>query len=139
MAITQRKLTLEQFLELPEEKPALEYFEGRITQKVPPKIRHAALQTEVAVLFDRFGRPGKLARAFTELRTTYADASLVPDVAVFRWERIPRDETGQMADDCYVPADIAVEIASPGQSIRRLIEKCHWFIEHGSESGLLVN
>src|SRR5438477_9938015 len=87
MAVTQRRLTLEEFLELPEEEPALEYFEGRITQKVPPKLRHSALQFEVAKLIDSFARPLGLARAFPELRTTYtdADASLVPDVAVFRW------------------------------------------------------
>ena len=75
MAVTQRRMTLEKFLELPEEKPALEYFEGRITQKVPPKLRHSALQLEVAKLIDSFARPLKLARAFPELRTTLSSRS----------------------------------------------------------------
>ena len=34
MAVTRRKLSLEEFLELPEEEPELEYFQGGITQKV---------------------------------------------------------------------------------------------------------
>jgi hypothetical protein len=35
MAIAQRRLTLEQFLRLPEEEPALEYEYGRVIQKEP--------------------------------------------------------------------------------------------------------
>lgn len=141
MAIRQRQMTLEEFLELPEEEEetSLEYFEGRITQKVPAKLRHSALQAEVTFIFNEFARPRRLARAFPELRTTFAQASLVPDVAVLRWERIPRLETGEMSDDVFVPPDIAVEIVSPGQGINRLIHRCHWFLDHGAELALLIN
>ena len=40
MALTERRTSLEEFLKLPEEKPALEYFDGKVTQKVSPKTRH---------------------------------------------------------------------------------------------------
>ena len=36
MAVSQQQITLEEFLALPEQKPALEYFDGEVTQKVPP-------------------------------------------------------------------------------------------------------
>jgi hypothetical protein len=36
MAITQRRLTLEEFLKLPEEKPYLELIDGVVRQKVAP-------------------------------------------------------------------------------------------------------
>ena len=139
MKITERRMTLAEFLELPERKPGLEYEDGRITQKVPPKGRHSALQFEVADIFNRFGRPGRLARAFTELRTTYADGSLVPDVAIYRWERIPRDDRGRVADDFLLVPDIVVEIVSPKQSVNSLIQRCMRFLERGAQAALLIN
>ncbi len=137
--ITDRRMTLEEFLDLPERKPALEYEDGRITQKVPPKGRHSALQADTVEVFNRFGRPRKLARAFTELRTTYANASLVPDVAVYLWERIPRDDRGRVADDFREVPDIVVEIVSPKQSVNALIQRCLRFLERGAHAALLVH
>src|SRR5437016_496349 len=96
MAIPAQRVTLEEFLELPEEEPALEFEDGVVTQKVPPMGKHAGLQGWIVELFNRFARSGKLAMAFTELRTTYSGFSRVPDVAVYQWERIPRDAAGKV-------------------------------------------
>ena len=38
MAIPEQRITLEEFLQLPEEKPALEFEDGMVTQKVPPNL-----------------------------------------------------------------------------------------------------
>ena len=84
MAITQRRMTLEEFLQLPEEEPALEYWEGEVIQKVAPQGQHGILQLEFGGLLSRFAKPRKLARVFTELRSTYSGASFVPDIAVYR-------------------------------------------------------
>ena len=43
MTLTDTRMTLTEFLALPEEKPALEYENGEVTQKVSPKGRHSAL------------------------------------------------------------------------------------------------
>lgn len=139
MVVAKGYLTLEQFLRLPERKPALEYEDGRVTQKVSPKLRHAALQIELAILIDQFARPRKLARAFPELRTTYANRSVVPDVAVYRWDRIPRTPAGELEDDALTPPDVAIEITSPGQSVRDLIAKCRRSVELGAAIALLVD
>src|SRR5437868_5585497 len=98
MTITQQRLTLEEFLKLPEEKPALEYENGVITQKVSPKTKHGILQFSLAERINGFSVPQKLAYAIPELRTTFAGRSTVPDVAVFRWERIGWDENDEFAD-----------------------------------------
>jgi Uma2 family endonuclease len=58
--------TLEEFLALPEVKPALEFEEGRIIQKVSPRGPHSVLQAELLEIFNRAGRPNKIARAFPE-------------------------------------------------------------------------
>jgi Uma2 family endonuclease len=46
-----KPITLEEFLNLPETKPANEYMDGQIIQKPMPKGRHSILQSEfVAVV-----------------------------------------------------------------------------------------
>src|SRR5919205_158788 len=115
MALARKGLALEEFLALPEEKPALEYANGVVTQKVSPKTEHSILQAEFVELLARLKR-AKVARAFPELRTTFADRSYVPDVALIRWERIPRTPAGRPEDDIFIPPDLAIEIISPGES-----------------------
>lgn len=68
MAVTPQTLSLDEFLELPEEKPALEYIDGRMVQKVSPQWQHAMLQFGLAELINRFGRLHTLAMAFPERR-----------------------------------------------------------------------
>src|SRR5438132_3399405 len=131
MATLPKHLTLEEFLALPEEKPALEYIDGKVTQKVPPLGMHAVLQVGLCALFNRSGMPGKLWIALSELRTTYAGQSRVPDVAVYLWERIPRGERGRVGDDFFVPPDVAIEIISPGQRVNQMVERCVWFVANG--------
>jgi Uma2 family endonuclease len=139
MALTQTGLTLEEFLRLPEQEPALEYFNGVVTQKVSPMGEHSALQAECVLFFDRLFREARVARAFPELRETHDGASLVPDVSVYRWERIPRTRQGRIANRFTSPADVAVEILSPGQRVRGQTERCEWFIAHGARVALLID
>src|SRR4051794_4618948 len=139
MILAQRHLTLEEFLALPEEKPALQYFEGRITQKMAPKARHSLLQGALVEYFNPLGRPKKIALAFPELRTTYAGASFVPDVAVYRWARIPIDADGEVVDEFVLPPDLAVEIVSPRQSRPKLRRQCRWYVDNDVPLALLVD
>lgn len=132
-------MTLEEFLALPEERPALEYDNGVVTQKVSPKGRHSALQFGMAEQINRQIRPRRQGRAFTELRATFANRSRVPDIAVYRWDRIPRNDAGEVVDDFLEPPDIAIEIISPGQSTNRLIERCLTFIAAGAQAAILVD
>ena len=132
-------LTFEEFLRLPEEKPALEYFYGAVTRKMSPKGPHAMLQPMLAVMVFSYGQRTGLARVMTELRTNWAGvASLVPDIAVYLVERIPTKPNGEVADDFFVPPDVAIEIMSPGQSMRAMRERARWFIEHGVRTVVTV-
>ena len=139
MAIARPHLTLEAFLRLPEEKPALEFEEGVVTQKVSPKTKHSRIQLTVAQTLDAAGAPDKLAMAFTELRATFAGRSVVPDVSVFRWSRIPRTPEGTFQDDVLTPPDVAVEITSPEQSANALVRRCLWYVANGVRAALLVD
>jgi len=46
MTTVRKAMTLDQFLRLRERKPALEYIDGEVTQKVSPGARHSALRGE---------------------------------------------------------------------------------------------
>lgn len=132
-------LTLEEFLALPDEKPALEYEDGVVTQKVSPKKRHGRLQPALCALIDAFARPRKLALAFSEARTVWPGRSYVPDVVVYRWERIPVDANGLIEDGNFeIPPDIAIEILSPGQSMSRAVQRCSWYVRNGAALAMLV-
>jgi Uma2 family endonuclease len=102
MLTAPRPITLEQFLRLRERKPSLEFEDGEV-KKVPPKHRHSRLQAQLPRLIDRLGSPSL--DPLPQLRVTFAGQSPVPDLAVFRRERLPVDERGEREDDVFVPPD----------------------------------
>jgi Uma2 family endonuclease len=134
-----QKMTLDEFLALPEAKPALEYDGGRVTQKVAPQGQHVLLQLKLANRINDVTEAKKLALALPELRTTYAGLSRVPDIAVYLWERIPRQANGRIGDRFTEPPDLAVEIVSPEQSSTDLFDKCIWYVRNGVKIALIVD
>ena len=139
MAVARQGLTLDEFLERPEMKPALEYADGVVTRKVAPQGRHSTLQAELVERINRLARPRRVARAWPELRTTFAGSSYVPDVVVFLAERIPRSPDGQILDDVREPPDIVIEVVSPKQSVTGLVRRCLWYVANGVDAALLVD
>jgi Uma2 family endonuclease len=138
MAIAGQRLTLEEFLALPEEKPALEYHDGVVRQKAAAEIQHSVLQILLCEWINRFALPRKLAVALPELRTRFAGASHVPEVAVCAWGRIPRDARGRPRGPLPEPPLVAIEIASPGQTRQQLAADCAWYVANGVLLALLV-
>lgn len=139
MAIVQTGLTLDEFLKLPEEKPALEYVDGVVTQKMAPSGPHGELQAELAFLFKLFLRQYPIARVYTELRTNRPRrSSLVPDLAIYLLDRIPTTADGEVAEDFWVPPDVAIEIASPGQSVNWLTDRINLLLTSGSRVVVLI-
>lgn len=100
---------LQEFLKLPETKPAKEFINGKIYQKPMPQGKHSTLQIELAAAINEQGRKQKIAYAFTELRCTFAGLSIVPNIAVFEWSRIPLDEKGQIVNRFEISPDWIIE------------------------------
>lgn len=140
MALT-RSLTLDEFLLQPEEQPALEYERGVITQKMSPQPRHGKLQLTLCMRFESHGYPEQLASAFSETRVIWPTegVSYVPDVIVFRPERVPFGPDGEIADHFLVPPDVAIEIPSPGQCLETQMSRCRWYVAHGVRVSLLAH
>jgi Uma2 family endonuclease len=133
------KLTLSEFLNLPETKPASEYINGRIYQKPMPRGKYSAIQTFLAPAINQVAIPKKVARAFTELRCTFGGRSLVPDITVFAWQRIPLDAEGEIENTFEIAPDWTIEILSPEQSPTRVINNILFCLNQGTELGWLID
>lgn len=134
-----KSLTLEEFLELPETKPASEYGDGQITQKPMPQGKHSSIQGELTPAINTPLKAKRIARAFPELRCMFGGRSTVPDVTVFVWDRLPRDENGEIANSFQIAPDWTIEILSPDQSPIRVIKNILHCLEHGTQMGWLID
>jgi Uma2 family endonuclease len=90
-----RPIALEEFLQLPETKPASEYIDGQIIQKPMPQGKHSTIQTEFSTTVNVLLKPQHIARAFSELRCTFGGRSIVPDVSVFTQQPEVFDQSEQ--------------------------------------------
>ena len=134
-----KSITLKEFLALPETKPASEYIDGKIIQKPMPKGKHSTIQTELSTSINLALKSQKTARAFSELRCTFGGRSTVPDVTVFTWDRIPRDDNGAIADSFPAAPDWTIEILSPEQSQTRVTRNILHCLDNGTQLGWLID
>ncbi|WP_017661854.1 Uma2 family endonuclease [Baaleninema simplex] len=132
-------LSLAEFLERPETKPPQEYVNGSIFTKPMPQGRHSRIQQKLVVAIDAVTEPEEIALALLNLRCTFGDRSIVPDIAVFRWERIPLLETGDIADRFEAAPDWAIEILSPDRSSTRVVSNILHCLKYGADMGWLID
>jgi Uma2 family endonuclease len=131
--------SLEEFLNLPETKPAREYINGKIIQKPMPKGKHSRLQLKLCNKINENTESQKIAYAFPELRCSFGTRSIVPDIAVFQWSRIPFDVDGEVPNDFLLYPDWTIEILSPEQSSNRVTGNILYCLKHGCQLGWLVD
>ena len=84
-------------------------------------------------------KPNHIARAYPELGCTFGGRSIVPDVAVFTWERIPRDENGEVSNTFAIAPDWTIEILSPDQSQTKVVRNILHCLAHGTQMGWLID
>lgn len=135
----QTQISLEEFLTLPETKPYREYIDRKIEQKPMPQGQHSVLQGRLGTKINEVVLPNKLAHAFPELRCTFGGRSLVPDISVFNWQRIPKNEKGRIANRFETYPDWVIEILSPEQSANKVIRKIMFCLNQGTQLGWLID
>lgn len=133
------KISLAEFLQLPETKPASEYINGQVYQKPMPQGEHSILQGGLVTAINQTAIPSKLGYAFPELRCTFGGAVIVPDIAVFEWQNIPLLPTGRIANKFEIPPDWIIEILSPNQSPSHVIRKITFCLNHGTKLGWFID
>jgi Uma2 family endonuclease len=132
-------MTLEAFLQMPETQPASEFINGEMIQKPLPQGEHSLIQTIFCETINQIAKPQKMAVAFPELRCVFGGNAIVPDVAVFRWERIPHAASGRIANRFDLYPDWAIEILSPEQNQNKVLGKLLHCSQYGTELGWLID
>jgi Uma2 family endonuclease len=120
-------------------KPANEFIDGQITQKPMPQGKHSLIQGQLVINLEATLKPPKIARTYPELRCSFGGRSIVPDVAVFTSDRIPRDKNGDIANVFAVAPDWTIEILSPDQSQTKVTKNILHCLDHGSQMGWLID
>ncbi|NCO75110.1 MAG: Uma2 family endonuclease [Cyanobacteria bacterium] len=137
--ISQKQITLEDFLQLPETKPAQEYIDNQISQKPMPQGKHSLIQGEFVTVINSIIKPEKIGLAFPELRCTFGGKSIVPDIVVLTYDRIPRDDNGDIANVVSIAPDWMIEILSPEQSQSKIIKKIVLALEYGCKLAWIID
>lgn len=138
MVLTQA-IALEKFLQQPETKPASEFVNGIITQKQSPQGEHSTIQGELITAVNGLCKREHIAWAFPELRCTFGDRSIVPDISVFTWDNIPTNPDGTIANIFTQPPDWAIEILISNQSVNRVVLNILHCLDYGSQMGWLID
>jgi Uma2 family endonuclease len=137
--VPEKTITLEEFLQLPETKPASEYINGQVVQKPMPQGKHSQLQGKLVTAINQVVEDRKIALAFPELRCTFGGRSIVPDVSVFAWNRIPVDDNGDIANVFPIYPDWTIEILSPDQSPTKVTGNILHCLKNGCQMGWLID
>jgi Uma2 family endonuclease len=134
-----KALTLTEFLQLPETEPASEYINGQVIQKPLPQGKHSTIQGELITAINAVAKPQHIAWAFPELRCTFGGRSIVPDIAIFTWSRIPLDEQGDIANVFAAHPDWTIEILSPDQSQTKVTSNILHCLNAGCQMSWLID
>lgn len=125
------KLTLEEFLALPEGDVTYEFVNGQVLPKVSPKYFHSSLQQ--ALLFTISAWCKNQGRVRSEwaniLKRNGQDWSPVPDITYISYERLP--VSWKRNEACPVVPELVIEIISPGQTIKDFEDKAKDYFDTG--------
>jgi Uma2 family endonuclease len=134
-----KTITLEEFLLLPETKPASEYIDGQIIQKPIPQGHHSIIQSQLGMELNlALGHQG-IAIIFPELRCVFGDWAIVPDLAVFESARVPVDADGDIENVFTISPDWTIEVLSPGQSASKVLKNINHCLAHDTQMGWLID
>ena len=128
---------------LPETKPALEWVNNRILQKVSPQQEHALAQLRFGAALEKWASELRCGMVGTELEFRIAPPGeirrpLVPDVAYLSYARLPRDEQKKTGIP-QLPPDVVVEVQSPSDRLRDIEEKIRVYLACGTSVIFLVD
>jgi Uma2 family endonuclease len=104
-----------------------------------PQGKHSRLQTRLPNEINLATETQRLGCAFTELRCTVGGRSLIPDVSVFAWDRIPLDDNGNILNSFTIAPDWVIEILSPDQSFGRVMDNILFCLQQGTSLGWLID
>ncbi len=136
LMVIRHRVTVAQYLALPEEPPYFEYLDGEVIEKAMPNRDQGVIAEELALHLGPYRRRvGGISGP--ELRVVFEDAGQtayrLPDYAYWA----PGKPQGGPA--VMLPPTLAVEIRSPDEAVARLREKCRYYRAHGVAVAWLID
>jgi Uma2 family endonuclease len=144
---TQTRLTLDEFLALPEKKPYREFFAGEVIEKVAPDPAHGTIVSGLNQdIRNTVDREAAALEVMTEVRheDRAQDWVYLPDVSVTRRDRLPADWLKRRRGPLQVTPDFAIEVLSPDDEpadVRKRVDqymkaglRLLWILDADSES-----
>lgn len=137
---TATRLTLDEFLALPETEPPSEFIRGEVEQKAMPSAYHALVVSQLSHLFLVFLGRTRLALVMSDPRHAdrAEDRSYLPDVSVVLSSRAPSNLSLARGPLELVP-DIAIEVLSPDDRPGRVSEKVAFYLRAGTPIVWLID
>lgn len=130
---TSSKITLEQFLNLPEKDESYELLDGEAIKKMSPKFFHSSLTTVFWV--ELSGWCGERGRVRVEwsviLKRRGKDWVPVPDLLYVSYDHLAADWREDAP--CPVLPELVIEIVSPDQTFNQLAQKATDYLSAGVE------
>ncbi|MFN0093597.1 MAG: Uma2 family endonuclease [Dehalococcoidia bacterium] len=127
-----RRITIDEFLALPEERPWKEYLRGEVTEKPMPNDTHGTLVMEIGgEIRSHLKRTGQ---GYVSTEVRHADRTqdwvYLPDIKVHLYGDGPKGPHphGPVA----VPPDFAIEILSPSDRVVHWLERVQLYMAAGT-------
>jgi len=133
--ITRKKLyTANEYAILPESVTGRysELVRGRIVEMAAPSFNHGEVQLRMGARLLAYCESNNSCRVVTESGVvTERDPDTVrgPDVSLYSARRLPMNKVVKVYPD--IPADLCVEVRSPDNTLKKLMEKADEYIRSG--------
>ena len=122
------KMTLEEFLE--SDLEGYEYVKGELIPIPAASAEHGIVSARVFLHLGLYVRENQLGEVVTpDTGFQVGERVLKPDIAFLSTAHLP-DDTSKA---CPVPPDLAIEVVSPSDAFRRVIEKAFAYLEAGTQ------
>lgn len=139
MVTSTNRLTIQEFLELPEGESPYELVNGQAIPKMSPKSFHSAVQAALIILLQSyFQDKGRIYPEWAiKLKRNEVDWVPVPDLTYISFDRLSVD--WMLDEACPVAPELAIEIISPGQNFGDLTEKATDYLQAGVSRVWLID
>ena len=128
-----KKMTLEEFLE--SDLEGYEYVKGELIPIPAASAEHGIISARLFLNLGLYVRENQLGEVVTpDTGFQVGERVLKPDVAFLSTAHLPDDPSRA----CPVPPDLAVEVVSPSDAFRRVIEKAFTYLEAGTQMVWIV-
>ena len=128
LAPLETDMTLEDFLE--SDLEGYEYMKGKLIPMAPPTMEHGEISMNLSFLLNLHVRENQLGRLYpADTDFKLGDRLVKPDVAFVSTARLPENRNQASP----IAPDLAVEVVSPSDVFRRVIEKAFVYLDAGTQ------